>query len=162
MTIRPEFTSDQKSKLDDVKITSEIHPLLNIFTLGYTESEPIEIYKDESVELKVKFRTLTPAEHIDIQEEAARYESPVGSIIAERMSTLMRAIITINHMPLILTVPEQEKYKEDHGNYPSPLEMSRIILTEKIRSMLVLDAMYEKYMEFTEEIINKLENIKKN
>jgi hypothetical protein len=166
MTTTPDVEPTQfttKSTTKDTNIyDTDVHPLANIFTLGYVESEPLEIFKSDKVELIAKFRTLTPSEFREIMEESNRYDSAAAQLITERTETLARCVVSINHMPLLLTNADQEGFHKKYGRMPSPLDMARIILNEKINSMVVLDALYEKYMEFNDSVIEKLENLKKN
>jgi hypothetical protein len=94
-------------------------------------------------------------------EVSQYYQSGPAQIITERMETLARAIISINHMPLTLTNKEQQDYFDKFGKNPSPLDMARIIFTEKIKSIVILDALYESYVEFADGITEKLEEAKK-
>jgi hypothetical protein len=165
MTVKPEAVSPPKPPKDQKDLPEELslefHPLENLFYLGYAESPIIEVFKEDTVELKVQFRTLTPLEIRDITEAISLYDSSPAQMITERIETLARSIISINHMPLILTTKERQEFYEKNGRNPSPLEMSKIILQEKIRSMVVIDAIYEKYLEFSDSILNDLEKIKK-
>jgi hypothetical protein len=113
------------------------------------------------LELKAKFRTLTPLEVRDITELVELYNADTAQIVTERIETLARAILYINYMPLTLPPDEQQAYYTKHGKNPSPLEMAKIILEEKIKSMFIIDALYTAYMEFTSDIFDKLEEAKK-
>ena len=139
----------------------EIHSLESLFYLGYAESQPVVIYKDDKNELKVKFRTLTPAETRDVNEEITKYFSPHGQAVTEQIESLARAIVWINYMPLVLTREEQNKFFEDNKRNPSPLEMARIILRDKIKSLDIMNSMYKAYLEFQDGVSKELEDAKK-
>jgi len=164
MTVAPEASPDPVR--DDPikakeKALTEIHPLESLFSLGYAESPHIEIYRDDTVELKAKFRTLTPLEIRDVTEEITKFFSPTGQTITEQIETLARSVQFVNYMPLILTKDDQQKFFDDNKRMPSPLEMARIVLRDKIKSLTVLNAMYETYLEFSNEIVKKFEEAKK-
>jgi len=136
--------------------------LEDLFFLGYTKSEIYTVYKDDAgLEIKVQFRTLTPYEVRDIQERVGQYNTPLARIITEQIETLARTIIHINHMPLILGSSEREAHFLRTKKYPSPLEMAKNILTEKLKSEYLLDAIYEAYIEFVKGVQDSFDNIKK-
>jgi hypothetical protein len=155
-------TPPPKKKKKQQKLV-EHNPLESLFHYGYAESDVIDIFSDEErkIELKVKFRTLTPAEIRDITEFIELYEAGAAQIITEKIETLSRAVMYVNFMPLTLTPDEQSDYYNKYGKTPSPLEMARIIFQEKIKSLFIIDALYEAYSEFSAEIIAKLEIAKK-
>jgi hypothetical protein len=159
MTSTPEAIPPPKKEAKEPKYD----PLESLFYYGYAESDVIEIYKDEesSLELKAKFRTLTPIEVRDITELIGLYNADAAQTITEKIETLARAILYINYMPLILSPDEQQKYYDRYGKNPSPLEMSKIILEEKIKSMFIIDALYTAYVEFANDVFEKLEEAKK-
>lgn len=155
--------SEENQTKKDVQPFTEINFLENIFYLGFVESEPTTVYKDEKVELIVVFRTLTPSEVRDIVEYMNKFESSMGKIITERIETLARAIVTINHMPLVLSAREQEDFsKKNNGRNLSPLEMARIIVEEKIRSIKLIDVLYDAYIAFADSVYKKFDDAKKN
>ena len=157
--LTPTATVEPEKKKEESAF--ELHPLEALFSVGYAESPVIEIYKDANVELKAKFRTLLPAELRDITEIISKYTSETAQVISERMETLARAIVTINYMPLVLTKPEQQQFFLKNGRQPSPLEMSRIILQEKIKSMVIIDELYSAYLDFTQKILGEFADSKK-
>lgn len=163
MTADPEQINSAEpiNKERKVENASEMSLLESMFYLGYAQSPVIEIYNDGTVELKAKFRTLTPLEIRDVMEERENFTSAIAQAITERIELLARAIVTINHMPLVLTKEEQGKFFEDNKRQPSPLEMARHILRFKIRSMVVIDALYEKYLEFSNKVMTEFEDAKK-
>jgi len=162
MTADPEVLQDEPvSKDRKFESPGELNILESMFYLGFSQSPVIEIYNDGKVELKAKFRTLMPIELREIMEEKENYTSSIAQAITERMETLARAIVTINHMPLVLSKEEQDKFFEDNKRQPSPLEMARHILRFKIRSMVVIDALYEKFIEFSNQVTATFEDTKK-
>lgn len=165
MTVAPEAlpdpVRDDPTKAKAKEQLAELHPLESLFVLGYAESPQIEIYKDDKVELKAKFRTLTPLEIRDITEEITKFFSPTGQTITEQIETLARAVQFINYMPLILTREDQQKFFDENKRMPSPLEMARIILRDKVKSVTVLNALYETYVEFSNEVVKKFDEAKK-
>jgi hypothetical protein len=64
-------------------------------------------------------------------------------------------------MPLILTDKERDELQNKLRHAPSPLDMARAVIQEKIRSLVIIDALYDAYSEFLEEINKKFEFIKK-
>lgn len=166
MTLKPEpsrdITEEAPQAIDaDVAHNSEYYVFEQLFFLGYGESDPVVIYKDDKHEFVVKFRTLTPNELCDVIEASNKFETVGAQAISEKIETLARVITTINNTPLVLTQREQEEYYEKHEKHPSPLTMARIIVHDKIRSMEVIDILYDKYMEFLLEINSKFEEAKK-
>lgn len=164
MTTAPEQSLPPENKKENKKQSKiAFNPLENLFNFGYAESDVIEIFSDEEnkLELKVKFRTLTPTEVRDITEFIELYNSDTSQIITEKIETLARAIMYINYMPLTLTPDEQQAYYTRYGKSPSPIEMARTILQEKIKSIFIIDALYNAYSEFSQEVISKLEEAKK-
>jgi len=152
---------EKKTKQHESLVTND--PLDNLFHFGYTESDVIEIFsdKEKNLELKAKFRTLTPTEIRDITEFIELYNAGAAQLITEKIETLARAIMYINYMPLILTPDERQDYYNKYGKEPSPIEMAKIILQEKIKSIFIIDALYEAYSEFAQGVIKKLEKAKK-
>ena len=133
-----------------------------LFLLGYAESPGILVYKDDKNEIIAKFRTLTPNEMRDVYEASTRFQTSVAQAITEKLETLARAITTINNTPLVLPQKEQQEYFEKYNQNPSPLTMARIILHQKIKALVVIDALYDKYLEFSEGVYKKFEDGKKN
>lgn len=161
MTAVPEQIPQSNTKENKPDVVKELHPLESLFYLGYAESPVIEVYKDDKVELKVKFRTLTPTEIRDITESVDNYSSQAAQLVTERIETLARTVISINYMPLVLSKDDQQKFYDEHKRQPSPLEMALIVIKEKIRSMMVIDALYEKYIEFSNKIMTDFDEAKK-
>jgi hypothetical protein len=151
----PEKTTKQEQVSHDA--------LFNIFNFGYAESDVIEVFSDpeNKLELKVKFRTLTPTEVRDVTEFIELYSATTAQVITEKIETLARAIMYVNYMPLILQEGERQVYFDTYGKNPSPLEMARIILQEKIKSPVIIEALYNAYSEFAEGVIKQLEKAKK-
>jgi len=166
MTLKPEapkdITNEPPQDIGDITHNTEFYAFEQLFFLGYAESEPIIVYKDDKHEFVMKLRTLTPNELRDVVESAHKFETVGAQAITEKLETLARVIITINHTPLVLTQKEQQEYYEKHNEHPSSLTMARIILHEKIKSMEMIDRMYDKYMEFQVKINEKFEETKKN
>lgn len=159
MTASPEIITPPLSS--NLPSPAEVDPLEALFNLGYATSAPKMIYKDDTFAIEVVFRTLTPPEMRDVYEASSQYGGLVAQTITERIETLARAIVTINHMPLILTAPEQQKFYVEKNRHPSPLEMAKVVLTEKIKSTSLIDALYEEYTEFSDKIANSFVDIKK-
>lgn len=141
---------------------SEFNLLERLFYAGFAESDPITVYKDRDSELTVTFRTLTPPELRDIVECMNKYESMMGKVITERIETLARAIVNINHMPLCWSQREQNEFLEKNGRMASPLEMARNIVQDKFKSILIIDAFYDAYIKFSDSVTSKFEDAKKN
>jgi hypothetical protein len=135
--------------------------LEDLFLLGYTTSNAYTIYKDEKFEIRVQFRTVLPYELREIANLVHLHSSPLAQIITEQLETLARAIVTINGFPLILSNHEREEFKARNRRDPSPLDQARIILTEKVKSEHILDAMWDAYREFTQEIAKNFDDVKK-
>jgi len=160
MTLEPEQLKPDQSV--DVK-QYHISILEDLFYLGYANSDKIIIYKDpdKNIEINATFRTLTPAEHRDIFEYLENFNSMEAKIIAEKMEILARAVRTINDMPLVLDAGERKQYKDVYGHDPSSLEQARYIIVERIKSVQVIDALYEAYNEFVTEVRKSFEDVKK-
>jgi len=162
--VSPEQVKEAQEKVKkQTKRVEEYHPLASLFYLGYAESDPITVFEDkeQNLELIVKFRTLMPHELRDISEKSALYESGSARIITEQLETLARAIMSINHLPLTLPNHEQQEYFEKYKKNPSPLDMAVIVLTYKIKSLIVIDALYGAYSTFASKIVDKVEEAKK-
>ena len=165
MTAQPEpakdITNAPTQDIGQVEHNAEYYAFEQLFFLGYAESDPITIYKDNKHEFVVKFRTLTPNELRDVIESARKFETIGAQAITEKLETLARVIITINHTPLVLTQKEQQEYYEKNSEHPSSLTMARIILHDKIKSMEIVELMYDKYMNFQMKINERFEEAKK-
>lgn len=135
--------------------------LESMFYLGYAESEDLTVYKDEKQSLVVKFRTITPPEMREILELSGTCDAVAARVITERIETLARSIIHINNMPLIWTTAEREDFYSKEKRHPSPLEMARDILWNKIKSIVVIDTLYEAYVKFSTKVEESFEDIKK-
>jgi hypothetical protein len=137
--------------------------LEDLFALGSTKSPVFTIYKDEKTgnQITVQYRTLVPSEIRSISEMTDRFGSAVGKLITEQLETLARSIVCINGMPLVLPKPDIEAYKKKNGEPPDSLEMARIILIEKIQSEYIIDALWDGYQEFVQEIQKHFEDVKK-
>jgi len=161
MTMEPE-KQDLHSSVDLPDTPDNRIPILeDLFYLGYTTSDKINIYKKDKSEINVIFRTITPVEHRDIFEYMTNFSSTEARLIVEKMEILARAIKTINDMPLVLDVSERERFKKDHDRDPSPLDQARHIVSEKIKSVYVIDALFEAYTKFVDEVRESFEDIKK-
>jgi len=156
-----DITNIPPQSAGNVEHNAEFYAFEQLFFMGYAESDPITIYKDDKHEFVVKFRTLTPNELRDVIESANKFTTTGARAITEKLETLARVIVTVNHTPLVLTQKEQQEYYEKHAEHPSSLTMARIILHEKIRSMEIINIMYDKYMEFQEKINAMFEEAKK-
>jgi hypothetical protein len=135
--------------------------LEQLFFLGYAKSGQKTVYKDDKLELIVEFRTLTPTEIRDVFENVGKFNTGTAQAITTEIEILARAIVTINGMPLILDTKDRESFFTRMGHQPSPLDMARMILMEKFKSMHVLDIMYEAYNEFAESVAQSFEDVKK-
>jgi len=165
MTTKPippsDITNLPPQDIGQIEHNSEFYAFEQLFFMGYAESEPIVIYKDDKHEFIVKFRTLTPNELRDVIESAHKFETVGAQAITEKLETLARVIVTINHTPLVLTQKEQQEYYDKHNEHPASLTMARIILHEKIKSMEIIEIMYDKYMDFQIKINEMFEEAKK-
>ena len=162
MTLEP--SSSPSEQLQDPPGLSGSFPILeDIFYLGYTTSEKKTIYKDDKtgVVITVEYRTVTPPEWRDIFDAANRHNAFEAKEITERIETLARAIKTINDMPLLLDNKEVDAYYKEHKRNPTPLEQAKIIMTDKIKSLNILDLLYEGYQEFAKELNENFKEIKK-
>jgi hypothetical protein len=160
MTISPE------AKLDSVQdrpvdFIPERYTFEQLFFVGYVESKPIAVWKNENNDITVTFRTLTPLEIRDILEVSSKFQDDVARSITERIETLARAITTLNHAPLVLTKNEQQEYYEKNRENPSPLTMARMILSNKIKSLELINILYEKFTEFSNQVAKEFEEAKK-
>lgn len=135
-----------------------------LFTKGYTVSKPINVIHspEENLDLIVVYRTLEPIELRDIFEEVAKYTSNVGQTVTEQLETLARAIVTINSQPLAMNKTEVDQFYESNKRYPSPLEMARFVIKNKIKSIPVIDALYGEYITYSKSVIEQFEKLKKN
>ena len=165
MTLKPEapvdITNIPAQDIGTIEHNTEFYAFEQLFFLGYAESDPITIYKDDKHDFVVKFRTLTPNELRDVIESAHKFVTLDAQAITEKLETLARVIVTINHTPLVLTQKEQQEYHEKHKEHPASLTMARIILHDKIKSMEIINIMYDKYMEFQMKINEMFEDAKK-
>jgi formate dehydrogenase assembly factor FdhD len=154
--------SDQliEKSTTDIYSTSTLEELFNV---GYTTSENILIYRDEEkdVEIRAQFRTLTPVEIREIAETTARYSSVLGSVITEQIETLIRSTKIINGMPLMLDPKELSAFFDKNKRNPSPQEQARDIFYNKIKSMYIINAMYDAFKEFEIKVQSHFEDIKK-
>lgn len=153
----------QEEEDKKTQIVKEVSPLENLFYLGKANSPLLTILEDKEkgIELKVKFRTLYPAEYRDIADLSFTYESAPSQMITEKIETLARAVISLNHMPLALTQQDREEYFKKRGKYPTPLEEARVILYDKINSEVIIDSLYEAFVEWSDSIIKDLKGAKK-
>lgn len=158
MTLNPETPSKEEQK-----VSVELSVLEDIFYVGYTVSKKISIYEDKEkgVQINAVFRTLMPAEFRDIFEVTGKYDTFQAQEITNRIETLARAIQTINDMPLALSTKEKEDFKNKYDREPSPLDQAREILTNKIRSVQVIDALFEEYQKFYTTVKEQFDDIKK-
>lgn len=161
MTISPEDLRSSPNAPQALDFNPEVYIYSQLFVLGYAESEPKTLYKTDNFELTVRFRTLTPNELRDVFETVGALQSTGGQAIVERIETLARSIVTINHAPLVLTKQEQEEYAAKYGNSPSPLAMARTILNDKIKSLEVIDLLYTEYVKFANQVSEDFEKAKK-
>jgi len=159
MTLKPEPTPIEEPKSDPV----EISILEDIFYLGYTTSKKITIFNDEEKKIKVNvvFRTLMPVEFRDIFETVGKYDTYQAQEIVNIIETLARSIQTINDMPLALDQKDKEDYEKLNKKAPTPLDQAREILTNKIKSAQVLDALFEEYNKFYDGVKEQFKDIKK-
>jgi len=140
----------------------DVAALEDLFLIGATTSNVYTIYKDEKGHfITVQFRSLQPVEIMAVAEAIERQQSSLGKFIAEELETLARAIMYVNNMPLILNTQERDTYFKEYKRQPSPVEMARTILYEKIKSPHILDALYAAYNEFVKSIQENFEDVKK-
>jgi hypothetical protein len=142
-------------------IQDSYQALEDMFYIGYVNSKPYIIYKDGDKEIVVQYRTLVPHELRVIAEEVHKYTSPLGQLYTEQIEILARAIVRINNMPLVFNVADREDWIRRYAKHPTPIEMARVILLEKIKSEHILDALFDGYKEFSSEIQVHFEDIKK-
>ena len=161
MTLQPEDQKVAESETKQKFEVASISVLEDLFYLGYTTSEKICIYKDGNAEINVTFRTLTPTELRDVFERSAKFESLEGHAITEKLEILCRAITTINDMPLVLDNNDRSAFHEQEGRDPTPLEQARMIMFNKVKSPLVIEALYEAYDQFQTKISDNFTEIKK-
>lgn len=160
MTLEP----TEIRKDDSIEDIPGSFPVLeDIFALGYTESKPTTLFKDENTgfELVIHFRTLTPSEHRDIFTAMGKYDTFASQDVTKKLETLARAVKLINSMPLILPNNEITEFYNSHNRNPTPLEQAKIIFTKKIKSMHVIDAIWDAYQEFIDNVSKEFEDIKK-
>lgn len=166
MTLKPEEATEvsntsPQSIGSNEEVAEAYHLFEQLFLVGYAESEPKVIYKKDDHEITIRVRTLTPNELRDVIEAAQKFQTMGAQAITEKLETLARAITTVNNAPLILTQKEQQEYFEKHREHPSSLTMARIILHDKIRSIDMINHMYDVYMDFVTQISEKFEEAKK-
>lgn len=166
MTVEPEALP-KKSSASSLKEKKDISVLEDIFTLGFTKSDPITVFEnaDQGLEINVVFRTVTPSELIDVYEAAGNYSTLFAQKVSERIETLARSIQFINKSPLILSGSDQTEYLKRLGrpeeSVLSPLEQAKIIIAEKIKSPIVIDALWEAYEKFRDSVIDSVKDLKK-
>ena len=161
MTIEKD-PAQEPSLLPPQETDRDAAALEDLFLIGSTRSNVYTIYKDDSGKfVTVQFRSLQPTEIMAVADAGERHSSALGKFLCEELETLARAIVYINGMPLILTTSERDVYFKEYKRYPSPLEMARIILYDKIKSQHILDAIFEAYGEFIKSIQENFENLKK-
>jgi len=132
----------------------------DMFMLGYAKSDRIVIFDDgEKNKLTVQFRTLLPYEIRDIAEVSERYSSPAGKFIVEQIETLARSIVLVNDTPLVLDTASKTAV---FGSKPvDSLDQAKYILTQKLRSTPILDALFDAYQDFAGSIDEKMNDLKK-
>jgi len=164
MTIEPvvEIPNPPVVPADIPILQKEVTILEDLYTLGYTRSSDIKVYEDSrGVEIVVQFRTLTTTELRDLSELISVYRSIGAQVLTEKVETLARALIHINKFPLVLDVKDKDDFEKKYSRQPTPLEMARTILYEKIRSPYVIDVLYEEYQKFTSKIEASFADVKK-
>ena len=136
----------------------------SLFRKGYTVSPDVVVFTDKETDLDLiaRFRTLTPVELREIFEEVYKFNSPVGQTVTEQLETLARTVVTLNGSPLAMSKVEVDEFFSKNDRYPSPLEMARYVMQDKIRSVVIIDALFSKYVEYAEEVIKNFEDLKKN
>jgi hypothetical protein len=140
---------------------SENAYLEQLFLLGYATSEPKTIFKNDAMEIVVVYRTLTPVEMREVFEVVAQFSSSPAQAITTELEILARAIVTINHMPLVLDSKDREDFEKKYNRTPSSLDMARYILHDKIKSVHVLDMMYEEFNKFVDLIAKNFSEAQK-
>jgi len=166
MTIEPAAIPNA-DPIISLKDQRDISVLEDIFTLGFTKSDPITVFEDKenNFEVNVVFRTVTPSELMAVYEAAGCHGSLFAQRISERLETLARAIQFINRMPLLLSASDQAEYLKRVGlpedKAVTPLDQAKIILTEKIKSPAVIDALWEAYETFRNTVTETVTNLKK-
>ena len=154
MTIQPSASSITSASVSTIE---------DIFVLGYTRSDIIKVYSDEKtgMEITVQFRTLTHTEIKDVCEALYGLRHTLSQVIVEKIETLARAIVTLNGSPLILDEHDRENFAKLYKHEPTSLDMAKYVLIEKIKSILVINALYEAYEEFLGNVTKQFEDIKK-
>ena len=140
--------------------------LEDMFSLGYAKSGEVVVYEGEqagkTIKITAEFRTVLPAEIRDIFEEVQKYPSFLGGFVTEQIETLARALIKINGMRLALDQNDRtDMLKELDTTSITPLNEARYILIKKIKSVHVLDALYDSYKKFIDTVRQKFEDSKK-
>lgn len=165
MTIEPEALDPASNKeIEDILNERRSGVVLeDLFTMGYTISDPIVLFEDKEKDIfvEVVLRTLTPTEHRDIYEVLNGFMHSEAQFITQKLETLARAIVKMNGMPLTLSAADQESYSKKIGRSPTPLDQARLILTTQIKSPFLVDALYDKYKEFVSGVQDSLEGLKK-
>ena len=163
MTLEPDTLPDLKKPKSGIEGTEKTIVFENLFSVGYTVSDKLMIFHDEEKNVKIEatFRTLTPPEMREVWDICNRFESFGAREITEKIEILARAITSINDMPLILDPKERDDFKGRTGQDPSPLEQARIIMIDKLKSTDLLEALWEVYEDFRNEIRASFEEIKK-
>ena len=157
MTLQPQ---EQK----DLNETSQIEGtsvLEDLFLIGYVKSKKIKVYQDDKFSIEVTFRTLTPIEWRDTFEISDKFYNADSRSINLKLEILSRAICTINDSPLSLDLTDKEMFKAKYDREPDPLDQARYIIREKVRSLSLIDLIFEAYQKFDDEIKNNFEDIKK-
>jgi hypothetical protein len=162
MTTEPEETKISREEEKLPFSLEELAILEDLFYIGHTESEKIVIYKDEKgKKITVTFRSLTPTEIRAIFEAADQFDSVGGRAVTEKIETLSRAITSINDMPLVLDPKEREEFHGKYNRDPTPLEQARHIFLNKVKSLHMINALYEAYEDFQSKITAHFEDVKK-
>jgi len=159
MTLKPEETKREDFLTTKTDQSNAI--LEDLFTIGYTKSKNLLVYKDGATEFYVQFRTLTPVEFREVFEATSRFSSAFGQDITSKLEILARSIVTINNMPLILDEKDRKDFYDKYDRDPTPGDQARYILIEKIKSSYIIDFLFEAFQKFNEEVKAQFDDIKK-
>jgi len=162
--MEPEFPDQISEKKETTKFKVEkIAVLEDLFYLGYTKSDKIIIYADDSknIEIGVKFRTLAPTEMRDVFESVNTFTSWEAREITEKIEVLSRAIYLVNDSPLVMDMKDKQAFNEKNKRDPSALEQAKFLLIERFSSIIIIDLLYDAYQEFISKVSEEFSDIKK-
>ena len=130
--------------------------LKDLFALGTTYSEPMEIFPG----VKVTFRLVNTEENIEIAEATAQYVGMESRALVSQVHLLARCIVDVNGMHLIMPAAEADAFSKTIGRDVNRVEQAvHILVTQFPR--FVIDAFNAAYLEFHQGILAKVDEIKK-